>query len=94
MRKRLVMLVALMLVMVAMFAAPAQAQHTNDCPVNTTGFFNLIGPHNYCNDSTAHNERGDFSPGDNNTAIGDNNTIVDLHDLFTFNPVTNIVFNL
>jgi hypothetical protein len=93
MRKRLVLLVGLMLVMVAMFAAPAQAQHTNDCPVNTLGYVNLVLPHNYCNDSTVHNERTD-SPGDNLTAIGDYNTIINIHNDFTFNPVYTFIFNL
>ena len=74
--RKLMLLVVVVLLIMGTLAAPAMAQHTNTCPVNTTGFINIVLPRNYCNDTTFHNERcqntGDlgrralcFAPGNN-----------------------------
>jgi len=55
--------------MVLVFAVPAFAQHTNDCPVGSSEQVG-IAPHDYCNDTTFHNDRQD-SPGDTNQTIND-----------------------
>jgi len=61
--------VGVMLIMVLVFAVPAFAQHTNDCPVGSSEQVG-IAPHDYCNDTTFHNDRQD-SPGDTNQTIND-----------------------
>jgi hypothetical protein len=57
------------LVMVLVFSIPAFAQHVNTCPVGSSDQVG-IAPHDYCNDTTFHNDR-QYSPGDTTQTIND-----------------------
>ena len=68
------MLAGLVIIVVLALAIPAGAQHVNDCPVGSSEQAG-IAPHNFCNDTTFHNDRQD-SPGDTTQTINDINPII------------------
>ena len=68
------MLAGLVLIVVLALAIPAGAQHVNDCPVGSSDQAG-IAPHNFCNDTTFHNDR-QYSPGDTTQTINDINPII------------------
>src|SRR5215210_8365189 len=68
------MTVGVMLMMVLVFSIPAFAQHVNTCPVGSSEQVG-IAPHDYCNDTTFHNDR-QYSPGDTTQTINDINPII------------------
>jgi len=67
------MTVGVMLMMVLVFSIPAFAQHVNTCPVGSSEQVG-IAPHDYCNDTTFHNDR-QYSPGDTTQTINDISSI-------------------
>jgi hypothetical protein len=73
------MLAGLVLIVVVLaLAVPAGAQHINDCPVGSSDQAG-IAPHDYCNDTTFHNDR-QYSPGDTTQTINDINPIIQDQD--------------
>ena len=72
------MLAGLVLIVVLVFAVPAVAQHINDCPVGSSDQTGLA-PHDYCNDTTFHNDR-QYSPGETTQTINDISPIIQDQD--------------
>ena len=73
------MLAGLVLIVVVLaLAVPAGAHHINDCPVGSSDQAG-IAPHDYCNDTTFHNDR-QYSPGDTTQTINDINPIIQDQD--------------
>lgn len=69
-KKKLMMVgLLLMVITVLIYAVPAVAQHVNTCPVGSSDQVG-IAPHDYCNDTTFHNDRQN-SPGDTTQTIND-----------------------
>jgi hypothetical protein len=68
-KKKLLVMVLLLTMGVLIYAAPAVAQHTNECPVGSSDQVG-VAPHDYCNDTTFHNDR-QASPGDTTQTIND-----------------------
>src|ERR671920_705341 len=83
------MLAGLVIIVVLALAIPAGAQHVNDCPVGSSEQAG-IAPHDFCNDTTFHNDR-QYSPGDTTQTINDTNQYSPGDTTRTINDINPII---